>query len=515
MIEPLRPPQVELIEAARAAIRTGKRRILLVSPTGSGKTRIAAEIIKLADGKQNRSLFIAPRRELIYQSSATLERHGVLPGIIMAGEPRNEWAKHQVASFDTLYHRGVRREIIPMPVASLLIVDEAHLSLAPTREQIIRQYADKNTLIIGLTATPVRGDGRGLGHLYDDMVIGWSVGRLMEAGFLVPKIRYFAGRTPDLSKVEVKQGDYVVSQLEEALDNGEIIGDVFNNWARHARDRQTVVFCASRKHARHVCQIFVQAGVRAEYVDGETPPEERKGILQRMNTKETQVLVNVFVASYGLDVPSLECCVLARPTKSLGLYIQMGGRVLRALPGKTEALIIDHAAAVEEHGFLEDDIPWSLDPNSRIQDRKKAHQQEKNEPKQIACSKCGTVFKLRRDCPSCGFAMVPLSEPIPTHQADLKEVTREESEGSAAQKKRNRTDDISTKIAFMGELKRYARDRGKKEGWIGHTYRDMYGVWPNDARIRNAPLASHVSESTRNYITAKNIRYAKQQAAGR
>src|SRR3546814_7641235 len=154
------------------------------------------------------------------------------------------------------------------------------------------------------------------------------------------------------------------------MDTPQLVGDVVENWMRIARHRSTVVFCVNRAHSRNVRDEFLAQGIRAEHVDGETPTDERAAILARVRSGETQVLCNVFVASYGLDIPTLDCAVLARPTKNIALYMQTVGRVMRPAERKADALVIDHSGAVKENGFVDDFIPWSLDESEKVKDRK-------------------------------------------------------------------------------------------------------------------------------------------------
>jgi len=213
-LHPLRPYQSDTINNLRESMKAGFRRIVLQLPTGGGKTRIAAEVIRMANDKRNRTLFLAPRRELITQACAALVRQGLRPGVIMAGEPRDLGADVQVASFDTLHARAIRSHRMAMPEADLVIVDEAHLSIAESRKTIIEHYADAR--IVGLTATPARGDGRGLGEIYEDLVIGPSVAHLVDEGFLVP-LRYFAPTAPDLAHLRMnRDGDYAETRNDLA-----------------------------------------------------------------------------------------------------------------------------------------------------------------------------------------------------------------------------------------------------------------------------------------------------------
>ena len=156
--------------------------------------------------------------------------------------------------------------------------------------------------------------------------------------------------------------DYVTESLGEHMDKPALIGDIVSNWYRIVRDKKTVVFCTTCAHSRHVRDEFLRLGIKAEHLDGKTEQDERKAILDRVQTGETQVLCNVFVASYGLDIPSLECAVLARPTKNITLYLQTIGRVLRISEGKTEAVVIDHSGQSNGMDLLMNSSPgrWTI-----------------------------------------------------------------------------------------------------------------------------------------------------------
>lgn len=498
MHHPIREYQQAAVDDLRRALAAGNKRVLLQLATGSGKTRIAAEIIRLASDKGKTVLFLAPRRELIYQAAEAFKRQDIHPGIIMAGEMPHK-ADVQIASFDTLHARAIRSNRILLPDANLVIVDEAHLSIAQSRKDIIERYPE--AALIGLTATPARGDGRGLGEIYEALVFGPSISELVEMGHLVP-MRYFAPTAPDLSMLKLnKDGDYIEEALGSKMDQPQLIGDIVDNWRRIAGDRHTVVFCVNCAHSRHVRDAFLDAGITAEHVDGETPAPERASIFARVKSGETQVLTNVFVASYGLDIPRLDCAVLARPTKNIALYLQTIGRVMRPFDGKTDALVIDHSGAVKENGFADDYVPWSLDAKERVKDRKEAADIEKAKPKQIECAVCKTLFAGRRNCPSCGHEMIPGTSDIPVFQADLLEIQRNA-------KKDNKQATWAQKIEFIGGLKSYARQHGYQEGWVAHKYAAKFSVWPNDPRVKNAPMAA-CTEEVRKWIVSQNIRHAK------
>lgn len=485
----LREYQQESIDGLRASLSGGKRKPILVSPTGSGKTHVACHIIAGALAKQNRVLFLAPRRELIYQAADRLDDHQIDCGIIMAGERRSPYEPVQVASFDTLHARGMRNESMIMPDADLVIVDEAHLSIAKTRLNIINHY--KDAIIIGMTATPARGDGRGLGEIYDDLVISWPIGKLTEEGHLVPA-RYFAPSTPDLNKIKQTKADYNVKELGEKMNKPKLVGEILKNWKEIAPDRQTVVFCVTKDHARHVYNEFLEQGIKAGYLDSDTKQDERAQVLDDIYSGKIQVLVNIFVATFGWDCPPISCVVIARPTKNITLYLQTVGRGLRPHEesGKTDCIIIDHSGAVAQHGFVDEDIPWSLDSDMDIREARKRQKEEKKEPMEMVCSKCQAIFKGTRACPRCGYEVIPKGKPLPVHKATLKELKKSPEQISEDKQK------------FWNKCIFQASHRGLKCGAAAHMYRKQFGVWPR--KLENMPSGEQWQLLARRYLESRH-----------
>ena len=228
-------------------------------------------------------------------------------------------------------------------------------------------------VVIGLTATPCRGDGRGLGNVFEIMIECPSVAELIADGYLVGT-KVYAPYRPDLKGVKVERGDYVESQLASRMNTGKLVGDIVTHWLRLGERRQTVVFATGVAHSVHIRDEFRRTGVMAEHIDGKTPAEERDRILVDLSAGRIDLVTNAMVLTEGWDQPTVSCLILARPTKSLGLFRQMIGRVLRPAPGKADALVLDHAGATFTHGFAEDAIQWELseDRQGREQDPRRA-----------------------------------------------------------------------------------------------------------------------------------------------
>lgn len=522
MADVMRDYQVEIRDQMKDSIRRGKRAPLVQSSTGTGKTVIFTELCNGAALKGNRSTILLPRRELVYQTEKKLLGHSIQAGIIMAGEEMDINRMVQLATFDTLHQRAMKRDKIKLPEAKMVIVDEAHLSVAETRKAIIKHYKDQKIYTPGFTATPARTDGKALGDIYDDLILGWPTAKMMDHGYLVRVGNYYAPSAPDLSKLHIgENGDYVVSELGHAMDKPKLIGHIVENWIKLASTRRTAVFCVTRAHGRHVTEAFVKAGVRAEYVDSETPALDRAAIFARLTTGQTQVLVNVFVATYGLDIPAIDCIVLARPTKSLVLYLQIIGRALRPVwpeigidyatsierllaisrSTKPDCIVIDHAGAVNEHGFVDDPVPWALDFGGKtISQVKLAAMQEKEAPKELTCPECATIFKGTVFCPKCGHQLLAAGKDVPTHKAMLVEVDQS--------KRANKGDSWQEKAEFMAQARGYAIRKGYNDGWVAHKYKEKYGAWPNDARVRNV-VAKEPGMLLINFIKYLAIRRTK------
>jgi len=225
----LRKFQSKAFDDVRALIRQGFKRILLVAPTGSGKTVTSSHMMHGAVQKGNSSMFLTHRREILFQAGAKLDKAGIGYNMILSGFRQSMDHLSYLASISTL----IRREF---PNIKLLIIDEAHHVVAKTYQRIIQYYPD--AIIIGLTATPCRGDGRGLGGIFERMVVAATVPEMIELGYLVPP-RIFNAKVPDPRKLHVKHGDYMISEASELLDTPKLVGDIFENWCVNAPNLRT------------------------------------------------------------------------------------------------------------------------------------------------------------------------------------------------------------------------------------------------------------------------------------
>jgi superfamily II DNA or RNA helicase len=494
--------QNEAVNDLRQAIHLGCRRPLLVAPTGSGKTVIAAQIVKSAASKNRRVMFLAHRRELVNQCADKLIKFGVDHGIIMSGEELYGSADCQVASIDTLRARCIQTNKLPLPHADVIIIDEAHRSLAATYLKIIEAYP--NAIILGLTATPIRSDGKGLAHVYDNMVQCPSIQKLTELGHLVPA-RTFAPTIPDLTGIKITKGDYDPSELAVAMNRRSLVGDVIQHWHRLASDRPTVVFASGVKHSIHLRDEFLRQGVAAAHVDGDTPIVERKDVISDLNVGKVQVVCNYGVFTEGFDEPKLAACVLARPTKNLGLYLQMAGRTLRPADDKKDSLIIDHSGCVYEHGFVSDERGWILSAGRALSSTKAKRQEEFDEKKPITCVKCMTVYSRQLPCPNCGHIPEKRGRFVESRSGDLMEVRAESRRTAKARKFTPEQREM-----WYRSLLRIGINKPKVTkvyGWAAHRYKKKFDEWPEDWFSKEA-LSDPLPE-VKSWQRGNDIRYAK------
>jgi DNA repair protein RadD len=491
----LRDYQRAVVERIATAIQGGGRRLLLPAPTGSGKTVIAAQVAADAAAANQRVLFLVHRRELVQQASRKLYDVGLDHGIIAAGFPARSDAPIQVASIGTLHRRAVRSSAMPLPEAEMLVVDEAHHAPARTWARIIKSYP--SAVVFGLTATPCRADGRGLGTLFECLIECPSIRELIELGYLVPT-RVFAPTKPDLEGIRTVAGDFDEDQLEERLDKPVLVGDIVTHWHRLADRRRTVVFAISRAHAVHLRDEFARSGAVACYLDGDTPAQQRDSMLADLKTGTVEVLVNVGVLTEGWDQPEVQCIVLARPTKSFGLYRQIVGRGLRPAPGKDHLLVLDHAGATHMHGPVETDVIWTLPEGERARPVL-AGSGGGASRLLMDCPECSAVFWQAQACPNCGWRRRIKPDALEVKDGDLVPI-----EDGRVQKLTYSDED---KRDFHRQLLSIRDQRGYRSGWAACTFKKKFGAWPPWAWRDDPPLPP--SDQVRAYARSRLIAYRK------
>jgi DNA repair protein RadD len=487
MLVSVRPYQKHAIDRARELVGGGINKIVIVMPMGAGKTRTAAGIIYGAISYGKRVLFVADQRELIRQCFCSLVRAGIEPhdiGIIMANTPaagsgalfnaldpqlsdRDIWrmfgraragAPVQIASIDTYRNRA-------RPHADIVIVDECHEALGKTHMSMFANYPD--AIFIGLTATPYRSDGRGLGEFWQHLEVVITTSELMSMGMLVDPVVWTVplDRLPDLASVKINsKGDFDEDDLAIAMDKPELVGDIVDHWYRRANGIRTVAFATGVQHSKDITAKFRGAGVRAEHMDAMTPIDERDAIFARLESGETQVLVNCQIVCKGWDQPSVKCAILARPTKSKALHRQQVGRVLRPYNGQG-AIILDHSGNVRWLGRPEDEGEMTLEPRKRGRKGTSA-------PSCKTCECLAVIPSAARICPMCGHQF---------SAASSERSAPEEREGELVQIPRSisvATDHRAQWDALVERWHRENRTRNvaRQPGWIWHEFKQRTGA---------------------------------------
>lgn len=449
--------------AAESPIRQAlaeHRRIVVVAPTGSGKGIQIARMAAGALAKARRALIALPRRELVRQALAALARMQIPAGVIAARYHETPEAPVQVALVSSLVQpQRLLRWARWNP--DLLLIDEAHHLVAATWQRLIEVFPEAYTC--GFTATPIRLDGKGLNRVFGGMVVVATVRQLMAEGWLAPARHYAPAIRPDLSDARVKGGDYVGEDAAAAMRRSGLVGDAISHYRRLCDGGLALVYAATIQHSMEIAEQFQMVGVPARHVDGDTPRVVREQAIRALEDGELKVLTNVNLFAEGVDLPALAGVILLRPTKSLGLYLQMCGRALRPSPGKDFATIIDHAANVFTHGLCDEDHLWTL--KDRKRNKKAAVAAVKR------CPQCGAVMAAAvRSCPECEFEFeverrAPQTVPGDLELADPAVILRVRLERMPLFQQRAWAGADYERLRLVAEI------RGYQEGWAWHERR--------------------------------------------
>lgn len=428
--------QSDLIDRGTAPYAAGAKRVLWQASCGSGKTVIASDQTVRALAKEKTVLHVVHRRRLVDQMTQTLRRFGVFASPIMEG--RQSWdAKVKCASRDTLL--AMLKAGRGLPVADLIIWDEAHVAAAEVQDWYLRNCPQ--AYWTGYTATPVGSDGRSLSPPYQSLVCMAPTSELMRIGRLCP----------------VKVYDpKAVGEIRKRGDKVKPVGDPVAHWLKFANGLPTVVFAAKVADSMAIVQRYIDAGVTAEHIDASTPESERDAVFERSRKGQTKVISNVGVMVEGVDLPWLVCCQILRGCNSLVLWVQASGRVMRAFPGKTHGIILDHAGAVYDFGPPDSDYQWSLEDGCANEGRNKLPKDRKP----VACLSCGFLFSGKPACPECGRVLAKkkrksLVDGLDAADGILTEFAGSQQQG-VLQDARNR---LWKKLLFMGRAKGWAMNR--------------------------------------------------------
>jgi superfamily II DNA or RNA helicase len=373
----------------------------------------------------------------------------------MSGVEPNYDERIQIASVMTYASR--MHKFTP----EFIIVDECHHAVAGSWHKITSAFPD--AFILGVTATPCRLDGKGLGNAFDCLVDSVNVTQLIDLKYLVKPVTYASEN--DFSKIKTTAGDYDKKELMETFGKSTITGSAAQSWRKYAEDLPTVVFCISIKHAEETAGIFNLLGHKAEIVTGKLDKNERAARLNRLKTGETKIIVSVDIISEGTDIPAVGCIILLRPTKSLALYLQQVGRGLRVMEGKNHCVILDHAGNCFRHGLATQIREWELTTDKIKETKKMANIRQ--------CKNCFAVFGSVIDkCPECGYVVPPQTKKMKMIAGELVPIDE------IPQKKfEAKQEEWACKT--LVEWERVAFLRGYKKGWAYIRYTEqqkkMYG----------------------------------------
>ena len=469
----LRDYQVNLIEKIRLAFLNKFKSLCVVAPTGAGKTIIFSHIVSGAERKGNQILILCHRKELIDQISTALNHFNVSHSFIAASRHYDKGSKVHIASVMTLINR---LDSIPKP--DLIIIDEcSHAIKNNSWGKVINFYQDSKK--IGVTATPERLDGKPLKDSFDRLVLGPSTKELITKGYLSNYRIYAPASDLDLSSVKKSQGDYVTSQIFDAVNKRVITGDAIDEYKKYAGGKRAVVFCVTREHAYSVSSQFKEAGLEAEVLLGNTPDKIRDGRVKDFRAGRIKILITVEIITEGFDLPAIECIIMLRPTLSLSLYLQIVGRALRPFPGKECAIILDQVSNYLRHGLPDSKRDWSLEGRERNKASASPELQVKK------CPKCFYVMLASElMCPGCHYFFPRKESKIEQVEGELTEVTEDMVREMRLARKREQAE-----AQTVFELTELGKSRGYKNphGWAKHVFR------ARESRNKRCPEKKEIS----------------------
>lgn len=409
-----------------------------------------AEIARRTTENNNHVMFLIHRREVLDQAVKTFKNQAVNPDLLTAGMVQT-----------------LTRRVNKLPVPDVILVDEAHHALAKSYQNILNKFP--KAIILLFTATPHRTGRMQLDQIADDIIVGQSIHELTEKGFLAP-FKYFQPPS-DFDEKSLKRGstgDYTAESMQEAMST-KIFGHIVKQYKRIASGKQAVVYTYSVDSAIKIATEFNSAGISAIEVDGTTSKEKRDRAVQEFKSKQLQILVNVNLFTEGVDLPNVDCVIMARPTASLALYLQFSMRCLNPRPGKT-AIIIDHANNFKKFGYPDDDRDWKL----AIKSGKQKSKTLLKDPglSIVTCDYCFAVVKAAdvKDgkCPICGKP-IKVHKAKPVSDVDLIEATRARQERIKKiiqdRVMTNVVDKSVSELKSMSELVAYGKLHGYKPGW--------------------------------------------------
>lgn len=462
----LRPYQEDLVNGARQSFRNGHKGVVLVASTGAGKTPTLCAIISGAVANGKRVLVLAHRMRLLKQIAATLDKFGVC--YQFAGRSRRSPYLCTIGMVES-----VRRRMGKMQEPDIIIVDECQHACSSQYLSIHSHWP--NARRIGMTATPSRTDGKGLGEVYSDMVLGPSMAWLIENGYLA---RYRYLEIPlhiNLDEIKKdKNGEYNEKSASGVIRKAHIVGDVIENYHKYLEGKTAIIFCTGIDHAKEVAAEFNAAGIKSSHIDGTMSESEQEHLLDSLGKGDITCLASADLIGEGVDVSNVYGVILLRPTQSVVVFLQQVGRALRLKSDGGRAIILDHVGNVRTHGYPADERKWSLDGAPK----------REGEIKSRTCDKCGRVFDAytaqqtaeeecsEEPCPVANGISRPVVERI-TEVIDAELIEREDpwewaggidpvlAAGAEYQA-------LMAKADTEDKLKQIQRARGYNARWVTH-----------------------------------------------
>ena len=437
------PHQDKFFADIRDAFR-GSRRVLGVAPTGSGKTRVFSRMVRRSVDTGRRVLVIAHRSEILRQIANALKDEGVACGMIRSQEPMNLSLPVQVASIQTL---AKRLDVVQKP--DFIVIDEAHHLAAASYCAVLARYSGAH--VLGVTATPERLDGKGLGDYFDVMVRGPEVQWLIDNGFLA-RPRYINPSTVSMDGVSMRAGDYAKNEIAERMGKPAIIGDAVKHYLKYAAGKKAITFCVNLKHAGDTMNLFNEAGIKSEVIDGTQTDKERSGVIERLATGATLNMVSCDLVGEGFDCPAVGCAILLRPTASLGLHLQQIGRCLRRKDDGSGSTILDHVGNCDRHGPAEEVRDWSLEGGAAKRRKREVALETRR------CEKCFLVYQ-GTVCPECQTVRESKVREIEIREGELREISARE----LIEKRQKQIENHQCRT--YQDFQKIEKERGYKRGW--------------------------------------------------
>lgn len=485
----LRDYQAKAFDSARDAIRDGARRILIVAPTGGGKTVLAAALMEMVSEKGNRANFVVDRLSLIDQSSATFDRYGLNHGVIQGGHHR--WAPSrslQLCSVQTLARRN-------WPDAKVDIFDEAHVLHTTHKERM----EEGRTIVVGLTATPFT---RGLGKWFDAVINVTTTRKLINDGWLAP-YRIFSCTEPDMTDVMVRTtGEW--DEKEASTKALQVVGDVVAEYLKHGENRKFICSGVDTAHVEELARQFTAAGINVATYTYKDNEEDRAETTREFRKPDSLIrgLITVTAASRGFDVPDVSCVIMARPLrKSLAEHIQLFGRGLRIADGKVDCVVLDHSGNCAR--FFEDCESFFDHGAGELCDGKpkpKPKKAEKSEKEPMKCPQCRALHQPMPVCPNCGHAY-PAREAVKHVPGTLKEMI-------AGGHRLALTAQLWPQVCGYA-LQRRTGEAARKQALA--IYKQMTGTWPAADFESTKPVDP--TPEVAGKIRSEQIRFAKRRKA--